>query len=89
MVIIFQFGGAAMEEKKKRVRKYDPEKYNPEVQRKATAKYDAKMTVYTGLKLNIKTDADLLNKLDTVKNKQGYIKELIRRDTDLYISGKI
>lgn len=32
------------------------------------------------LKLSINTDADILSKLDSVDNKQGYIKELIRND---------
>jgi len=32
------------------------------------------------LKLNRKTDADILRLLDEVKNKQGYIKALIRKD---------
>jgi hypothetical protein len=30
--------------------------------------------------LNTKTDADILEKLNEVENKQGYIKELIRAD---------
>jgi hypothetical protein len=32
------------------------------------------------LKLNLKTDADILEKLESVGNRQGYIKELIRKD---------
>ena len=32
------------------------------------------------LKLNKKTDADILAKLDETENKQGYIKHLIRED---------
>ena len=32
------------------------------------------------LRLNILTDADILQLLDEVDNKQGYIKELIRAD---------
>ena len=32
------------------------------------------------IKLNLKTDADILEQLEKVGNKQGYIKELIRRD---------
>ncbi len=49
-------------------------------QNKAQAKYDAKNTKQIRLKLNIVTDADILQKLEEVGNKQGYIKELIRRD---------
>ena len=32
------------------------------------------------LALNITTDADILARLDSVDNKQGYIKQLIRAD---------
>lgn len=32
------------------------------------------------MKLNLVYDADVLEKLDSVPNKQGYIKELIRKD---------
>lgn len=44
------------------------------------ARYDANNTRQIRLKLNTKTDADILRRLDSVDNKQGYIKELIRRD---------
>lgn len=44
------------------------------------AKYDKKSTRGLYLKLNIRTDADILAKLDTVGNKQGYIKNLVRAD---------
>ena len=46
----------------------------------AQMKYDAKATKQIRMKLNIKSDADILTKLDEVDNKQGYIKELIRKD---------
>ena len=32
------------------------------------------------LRFNLRTDADILARLDKVGNKQGYIKQLIRRD---------
>lgn len=32
------------------------------------------------LKLNLRTDADVLERLDQVSSKQGYIKRLIRED---------
>ena len=32
------------------------------------------------LKLSLVYDADILDKLDSVPNKQGYIKELVRND---------
>ena len=47
---------------------------------KAQEIYDKANTVQVRLKLNIKTDADILKKLEQVGNKQGYIKALIRAD---------
>lgn len=46
----------------------------------ASMKYDAKNTKRISLKLNKKTDKDILTKLESVDNMQGYIKGLIRRD---------
>lgn len=46
----------------------------------AQARYDADHTVQIHLKLNTKTDADILAQLDAVESKQGYIKLLIRDD---------
>lgn len=43
-------------------------------------RYDMMNTVRVALKLNTKTDADILARLEEVGNKQGYIKELIRKD---------
>lgn len=37
-------------------------------------------TTAVKLKLNNRTDADIIQHLDTVDNKQGYIKQLIRQD---------
>lgn len=51
-----------------------------EAQKKASRKYDAQNTKLIQLKLNKKTDADILEFLDTLKNKQGFIKELIRKE---------
>lgn len=51
-----------------------------EAQKRAKMKYDARATKQVMLKFNIKTDADILEKLDSVPNKQGYIKGLIRAD---------
>ena len=48
--------------------------------REAIKRYDAVSTKQIHLKLNIKTDADILEKLDSIKNVQGYIKDLIRKD---------
>ncbi len=49
-------------------------------QLKASMKYDKAHTRSIFLKLNLKTDSDILERLEEVGNKQGYIKELIRRD---------
>lgn len=48
--------------------------------KKAQEKYDRANTVQIRLKLNKKTDADILAKLESCDNKQGYIKALIRAD---------
>lgn len=45
-------------------------------------KYDATHTTQLKLKLNLKTDADILARLDRELNKQGYIKALIRADME-------
>lgn len=47
---------------------------------KSQERYDASNTKQIRLKLNIKTDADILEKLSEVDNMQGYIKALIRAD---------
>ena len=47
---------------------------------KAVAKYDRVNTIRFGIKLNRKTDADIIARLGEVGNKQGYIKRLIRND---------
>ena len=46
----------------------------------AKKRWDAENTVHIRLKLNKHTDADIIQKLDSVDNKQGYIKQLIRKD---------
>lgn len=47
------------------------------------ARYDEKATRRYGLKLNLSTDADIIERLDKVESIQGYIKELIWRDLEL------
>lgn len=49
---------------------------------KSQSRYDASHTVQIKMKLNRKTDADILAKLDAAGNKQGYIKRLIRKDME-------
>lgn len=43
-------------------------------------RYIKKNIIAVSVKLNKKTDADILQKLDEVESKQGYIKALIRKD---------
>ena len=47
---------------------------------KATDRYDRANVVRLVMKLNKKTDADILEYLSGLDNKQGYIKKIIRRD---------
>ena len=51
-----------------------------ESKRKANARYDEKATTQFKMKLNYKTDEDILQRLAEVDNKQGYVKDLIRQD---------
>ena len=44
------------------------------------ARYDSANCRTYGLKLNKKTDADIISKLASVPSMQGYIKQLIRDD---------
>lgn len=51
-----------------------------EAEKQAQARYDAKTAKRMSLKFNLKTDNDILEKLESVESKQGYIKRLIRAD---------
>lgn len=51
-----------------------------EQQKRAQIKYDKANTRKITFKFNLKIDADILERLDSVNNRQGYVKELIRRD---------
>lgn len=44
------------------------------------AQYEAENTRQYRLRLSVKNDADIIEKLDSVPNKIGYLKELIRED---------
>ena len=44
------------------------------------AAWDADNTRQIKIKLNLRTDADILEKLSQTENIQGYIKQLIRED---------
>lgn len=48
--------------------------------------WDREHTTQLSIKLNNKQDADILAKLQTVKNRQGYIKMLIREDITRSVS---
>lgn len=52
----------------------------PEAKDTPQRRYDRINCVQVMMKLNRSTDADLLEKLASVPNKQGYIKQLIRAD---------
>lgn len=47
---------------------------------KAQDKYDKANTIQVKLKLNKKWDKEIIAKLNSVDNKQGYIKGLIKAD---------
>ena len=53
-----------------------------EAKKKANARYDKAHTKQIILKLNRRTDDDILKRLDQVGNRQGYIKSLIRKDIE-------
>jgi len=46
----------------------------------AKKKWDKENTVFVGIKLFKATDTDILQKLENVPNRQGYIKSVIRKD---------
>lgn len=47
---------------------------------RANNKYNQANTILVPIRLNKKTDADIIDKLQSVDNKAGYIKALIRKD---------
>ena len=51
-----------------------------EAQKRAMAKYDKTHTKQIKLKLHLENDKDIIEALEKVDNKQGYIKELIKKD---------
>jgi hypothetical protein len=57
-----------------------------EAQKRATAKYDKENTIQFKMKLNKKTDLDVIEALESASlqdgGKQGYIKRLIREDIE-------
>ena len=58
-------------------------KPKPNAHTRAVAKYNSQNVRQYVLKLNIKTDADVIAFLDSIEgSKQGYIKSLIRADIE-------
>lgn len=53
-----------------------------EAQRRAKDRYDAKTARQVKMKLNMVTDADIIDRLEKSGNVQGYIKALIRADIE-------
>ena len=51
-----------------------------EARKRANRKYDKENTRQITIKLNLNTDADILDWLSRVENRQGYLKRLIRED---------
>ena len=49
-------------------------------QTEAVKRYQDKTTRLMSIRLNLNTDADIIRRLEQVESKQGYIKELIRKD---------
>ena len=54
----------------------------PNAHTRANTKYNKSHTKQVPLRFNLKTDADILEKLDSIPNKLGYIKQLIRADIE-------
>lgn len=53
-----------------------------EARNKAQAKYNKANTTQITLRLNLKTEADIIEHLQAQPNKQGYLKALIRKDME-------
>ena len=50
----------------------------------AQERYNKKAIIRIEVKLNKFTNMNLLEKINTVKNRQGYIKELIKNDENIF-----
>lgn len=46
------------------------------------ARYNAKSSKHYGIKLNVKTDAELIERLESSDNINGYLRRLIREDIE-------
>lgn len=56
------------------------ERVTSEAQKRATLKFQKEKCKQYTFKFNKNTDADIIEVLDTVSNRQGYLKGLIRAD---------
>ena len=74
---------------------YDGNKYvigcdkDAKLRAEKKAEYDKKNTKGFYLKLNKKTDSDIIEALGSVSNKQGYIKALIRKDLSAELGSEL
>lgn len=57
-------------------------------QKEASARYDKENTKQLKLKLNKRTDEDILAQVKRLTTFQGYIKELIRKDMEKHEKGE-
>lgn len=55
---------------------------NQEKRERPQERFDRMNSKRYALKVMTRTEADIIEKLDSVPNKAGYIKELIRRDIE-------
>ena len=53
---------------------------DPAARRRYKVEWDAANTRHIGIKLNARTDADIIQALEGLDSVQGYIKQLIRED---------
>ena len=58
----------------------EEKKATSKAQIRAVRKYNDAHTTQIKFCFNNETDADVLNRLNSLKNKQGYVKSLIRED---------
>lgn len=56
-------------------------------QKEASKKYDKENTRSFSIKLNYKTDANLISWLESMKNRQGFIKQLLNKALDEMTGG--
>lgn len=64
-------------------RRCNVERKTRESQVKAVRRYDDAHTVQFRMKLNKKTDADIIEFLGSLPNKQGFLKQIIREHIDI------